>query len=98
MKKSLCFGEGGLASCTSWFIRPSKHIREKYLNCPKTHTIESFVLIAEAKNTIRRISSGSSVYRFLHADFEGVEFYPARRYVSLTKEIGEEYVFVSEKE
>ena len=28
----------------------------------------------------------SNVYKFLHADFEGVEFYAERRDVNLTKE------------
>ena len=58
------------------------------------------MLIAEAKNTIRintiRINiSVSNVYTFLHADFEGVEFYTTRRYVYLKKEVREEYLFVS---
>ena len=30
---------------------------------------------------------------FLHADFEGVEFYAVRRYVHLAKEVREEDLF-----
>ena len=43
-------------------------------------------------------SGVSNVYTFLHADFEGVEFYAARRYVNLTKEGREEELFVSDEE
>ena len=38
------------------------------------------------------------MYTFLHADFEGVEFYAARQYVHSTKEGGEEDLFVSDVE
>ena len=38
------------------------------------------------------------MYTFSHADFEGVEFYSARRYVHLTKEGREEEYFVSDEE
>ena len=34
------------------------------------------------------------MYTFLHVDFGGVEFYAVRRYVNLTKEGGEEDLFV----
>ena len=44
------------------------------------------------------INSGvSNVYMFSHADFGGVEFYAARRYVHLTKEGREGDFFVSEE-
>ena len=52
------------------------------------------MLIAEAENMIRRNSGVSNVYKFLHAYFEGVNFYPARRYVNLTKKGIEEDFFV----
>ena len=74
MPKSLCFGNGGLAICISWFIHPSKTIREKYTNLPKTHNLKNLVLIVEAEKTIWRNSGVSDVYTFSHAGFEGVGF------------------------
>ena len=56
------------------------------------------MLIVEAEKTIRRNSGVSSAYTFLHADFEGIGFYAARRYVHLTKEGREEELFFSEEE
>ena len=35
---------------------------------------------------------------FLHADFKGVDFYAARRYVNLEKEERAEDLFVSDEE
>ena len=98
MKKSPCFGKGGLASCIARSIHPSKPIREKYYNRLKSHKIENLVLIADAEKTIQRNSGVSNVYTFSHADFEGVEFYAARRYVHLKKEGREEDFFVNEEE
>ena len=97
MPKTLCFGKGGLASCIPWFIRPSKPIREKYKNCPKTHKLENLVLIAEEENKIQINSGVSNVHTFSHACFGGVEFYAARKYVHLTKEGREEDFFVSDE-
>ena len=54
------------------------------------HKLENLVLTAEVKKTIRRNSGVINVYTFSHADFEGVEFCAARRYVSFPKEIREE--------
>ena len=85
MSKTLCFGKGGLASCILWFISPSKPIREKYPNHPKTHKLENLLLVAEDENTIQINIGLSNVYTFLHAYFEGVEFYAARLYLHLTK-------------
>ena len=85
MSKLLCFGKGGLARCISRFIRPSKPIRKKYPNRSKTHEIENLVLIVDTKKTIQRNSGVINVYTFLYADFNGVEFYAARRYVHLKK-------------
>ena len=70
----------------SRLIHPSKPIREKYSNRPKTHKLENLVLITEVKNKIRRNSGLSNVHMLSHADFEGVEFYAAGWYVHLTKE------------
>ena len=53
------------------------------------------MLIAEAKNTTRKNSDVSYIYTFLHADFEGVEFYAARRYVILTEKERKEDLFVN---
>ena len=44
------------------------------------------MLILEDEKKIRRNSVVSNVYTFSHADFEGGEFYAARRYAHLTKE------------
>ena len=96
--KTICYGRRGIEICISCFIHPSKLIREKYLNRPNAHKLENFVLIAEYKNKIRRNRSVSNVYAFSHADFEGVEFYAARRYVHLKKEGREEDFFVNEEE
>ena len=49
-------------------------MREKYPKCPKTHKVENSVLIAEEENKIHINSGVSNVYKFLHADFEGVSF------------------------
>ena len=38
------------------------------------------------------------MYTFLHADFEGIEFYAAMWYVHLTKEGRDEYFFFKEEE
>ena len=54
------------------------------------------MLIAEVEKTIRRNSGVSNVYKFSHADFEGVKFDAARKYVHLTKEGREEDLFVSD--
>ena len=40
----------------------------------------------------------NNVYTFLHADFEGIEFYTARWYGNLTKEVIEEDFFVNYEE
>ena len=40
----------------------------------------------EDENKILRNSGISNVYTFSYADFEGVDFYAARRYVSFKKE------------
>ena len=96
--KTLCFGKGGLATFFSRFVHPSKPIREKYPNQTKMHNIENLVLIVEGKNKIRRNSGVSNVYMFLHADFEGFEFYAARKYVHLTKEGREVDFFVCDED
>ena len=77
MEKLLYSGKGGLASYILWFIHPSKPIRDKYLNRPKSHNLKNLVLIAEAEKRIR-INSGVSN-----------EFYTASQYANLTKERGE---------
>ena len=46
----------------------------------------SEVFITEAKKKIQRYSGVTSVYMFLHAGVEGVEFYAARRNVHFTRE------------
>ena len=56
------------------------------------------MLISESEKTIRRNSAVSNVYTFLHADFEGVEFCAARKYIHLTKERREEDFFVGYEE
>ena len=58
------------------------------------HKLENFLLIAEAKKTILRISCVSSVYTFSHAYFEGIKFYATRSYVHLTNEGRVEDFFV----
>ena len=82
----------------SRFIHPIKLIREKYLNHLKTHKLENLVLIVEAKYIIRINGGVSTVYTFLHADFEGVGCYAVRRYVHLKRYVIEEDFFVSEEE
>ena len=98
MPEPICFGKGGLLRCISWSIHRSKPTREKYPNRPKTHNLENLVLIAEDEKKTRRNSGVSNVYTFLHADFEGVGFYAATRYVHFTKEGREEYLFVSDED
>ena len=44
------------------------------------------MLIAEEENKIHINSGVSNVCMFSHADFKGVEFYAARKYVDLKKE------------
>ena len=56
------------------------------------------MLIAEAENTTRKSSVISTVYMFCHSYFEGVEFYDARRYVNVTKDRTEEYLFYKKEE
>ena len=85
-------------SCISPFIHPSKPIREKYQNRPKTHKLKNLVLIAEEEKATQRNSGVSNVYTFSHADFKGVEFYDARRYVNLKREGREEELFISDEE
>ena len=54
------------------------------MNCPKPHNFDNFVLIVESKNIILIIiknSGVSNVYTFLHAYFEGIEFYDVRQCV-----------------
>ena len=64
MKKTNFLWKGGLASCISGFIRPSKPIRGEYMNSQKTHKIKNLVLVAEAKNMIRINSGVIHVYTF----------------------------------
>ena len=85
---------GGIAICISRFMHPSKTIGEKCPNLPNMHNLENLVLTAEDKKKIRRNSGISNMYTFSCADFEGVEFYAARRYVNLTKKRREEDFFV----
>ena len=47
------------------------------------YKVKKLVLIAEAEKTIQGNIGVSNVYRFLRADFEGVEFYAARWCVNL---------------
>ena len=68
------------------------------MNHPKTHNLDNLVLIDKNKNKIRRNSGVINIYTFLHADFEGVEFYAVRRSFHLTKEGIEEELFVSDEE
>ena len=77
------------------FIHPSKPIRDNYPNHLKSHNINNLVLIAESGKTIRITSGVSNTYTFLHADFEGVDFYAARRYVNFKKEVREDVFFVN---
>ena len=97
MSNTPFWGKGGLVRCISQFILPSKQIREKYPNCPKTHKLENPVLIAEEEKKIQINSGLSNVCMFYHADFKGVEFYTARKYVHLKKEGREEDFFVSDE-
>ena len=82
--------------CILQFIHLIKPIREKYQNHPKSHHFNNSVLIAEAEKKIRKNSVVNNVYTFSHAYFEGVEFYAARRYVHLIKEVREEDLFFNE--
>ena len=65
-------------------ILPIKPIREKYSNHPKSRNIEKLELLAKAEKTIQRNIGVSNVYTFLHAYFEGVEYYAEKRYVHFT--------------
>ena len=85
MKSSPCFGKSGIIRFIPRFVHPSEPIRENYTNRPKSHNIENLLLIVEAEKTIQINSSVSNVYTFLHADFEGVDFYAASRYVHFTE-------------
>ena len=80
------------------FHSPKKPIRENYPNRPKTHKLKNLALIAQAKKTIRINNGVSSVYTFLHAYFEGVDFYAAMQYFILKKDGREEYFFVNDEE
>ena len=93
MPKTLCFGKRGLAIRILMLIHPSKLIRQKYKNHPNTHKLENLVLIVEDETKIRINRGVSNVYMFLHAYSEGVEFYAARQYVHLTKELREGELF-----
>ena len=86
MTKILFGGKGGLVSCISPLVYPSKLIRGNHPNRPKMHKLEKLGLIAEYKK-IRRNSGVINVYTFVRLDFEGVEFYAARQYVHLKKEV-----------
>ena len=63
-------------SFISRLIYPSKLIREKYPNLPKTHKLENLVLIAESENKRMRNISVRIIYTYLHAYFGAVEFTP----------------------
>ena len=81
---TLCFGKGFLQRCISHFIHPIRPIREKYMNCPKSHKFDDLVLIVGSKHIIQRISRNSGVsnaYTILHEYFEGVEFYDVRKFI-----------------
>ena len=86
MKKSLCFGKGGLARYIPRFIHPSQKIRNNYPNHPKMHMIENLVLIAEDEKAIRINSGLRNVCNVHMLISKGVEFYAARRYFHLEKE------------
>ena len=55
------------------------------INHTKSYNLDNLLLMAEAKNTISINSVVSNFYKFLHAYFEGVEFYATSQYVHLTK-------------
>ena len=67
------------------FIHPRKMIRENDPNRLKFHKFKNLVLTAEAEKMIWKNSGVSNVYRRLHAEFEGIEFYMSSQYVSFTK-------------
>ena len=98
MSKTLLGGKWGLMSCISWFNRPIKPIRGKYIILTKTHRVENLVLIAEDEKKIQRNSGESIVYTISYADFEGVDFYIARKYIHLKTEVIEEDFSVSDEE
>ena len=96
MKKEMFWGKAGLERFIPRFILPVKLIRWKYPKCLKSGKLDNLVLIAGAKKTIWWNSGVSSVYTFLYVDFEGAEFYAARRYVHFKKEVLEEDLFFNE--
>ena len=53
------------------------------MNCLKSHNLDNLVLIVEAKNMMRINIGVINIYTFLHAYFEGVGFYTARKYFHL---------------
>jgi hypothetical protein len=52
MPRHLRSGVGGVGSCISRFIHPSKPIRDKYLNRPKGHKLENLTIIAEGNTAL----------------------------------------------
>ena len=56
------------------------------------------MLIAEDEKKIQRNSGESIVYTISYADFEGVDFYIARKYIHLKTEVIEEDFSVSDEE
>jgi hypothetical protein len=98
MPQRLRVGVGGVGSCISRFIHPSKPIRDKYVNRPKGHKLENLTVIAEGLKTVRRGGGPTNVFIFSHGDFPDVEFYAARRYLHITEEGPEDGLFDQEEE
>ena len=94
MTPRLRFGVGGVVSCMSRFIHPSKPICETYPYRPKAHKLEYLILIEESEISIRRGGGLAKVYKFLHLNFPDVIFYAAKRYVHMTLEGPAEDFFV----
>jgi hypothetical protein len=96
MPAALRFGVGGVATCISRFVHPSKPIRDKYLNREKGHKLDNLKIIALQEKVIRRGAPAAKVYIFSHDDFPDQEFYASTRYVHLTQEGPEDGYFAEE--
>ena len=92
-KRKLEHGVGAVVKCISRFIHPSAPICEKIPNREKNHVLEDLILTGEGEKVIRRGTQEKPVYFMTHHDFENVEFYAFKRYVTVITEGPPEQMF-----
>ena len=91
--KSLRHGVGAQCRVISRFVHPSAPIQTKYINRTNYHKMGLVVLIRDSVKVVRRGATEVPIFFFSHPDFDGGEFYAAKRYIYAVQEGSEDYMF-----